>query len=149
MMINLDNVLELWEKDSPIDDTDLSKESKRSATLHQKYLSLYSKSKLQLKKAEMDQKILLKDKWLYYQGKMDQERMEELGWDPDPFDGLKIMKTDLDKWFESDKDLQASEAKIIYMKTVVETLKEITDSIKWRHMHIKNMIDWKRFEAGN
>lgn len=147
-MINLENVLEMWDQDSVINDMDLSGESKRSAKLHSKYLGMYMKAKLQLKKAEQEQRILMKEKWLYYTGKMSQERMEELEWDPDPFDGLKILKTDLDKWFESDKDLQESDAKITYLKTCVETLKEITDSIKWRHQTIRNMIEWKKFEAG-
>lgn len=147
-MINLENVLEMWDKDSVINDMDLSGESKRSAKLHSKYLGMYMKAKLQLKKTEQDQRILMKDKWLYYTGKMSQERMEELEWDPDPFDGLKILKTDLDKWFESDEDLQNLDAKITYLKTCVETLKEITDSIKWRHQTIRNMIEWKKFEAG-
>ena len=39
--------------------------------------------------------MLLKDKWLWFNGKMDEGRIKELGWDDDPFDGLKIMKNDM------------------------------------------------------
>ena len=45
--------------------------------------------------------------------------------------------------------IQQSEEKIAYYKTLVETLKEIVDSLKWRHQTIGNMIRWRAFEAGN
>lgn len=72
----------------------------------------------------------------------------EKGWNPDPFDGLKILKGEMDYYYDSDPEIMASEAKLAYMKEIVDTLKEIMDNIKWRHSTIKNMIDWKKFEAG-
>ena len=59
-----------------------------------------------------------------------------------------MMKSDLNYWYESDKDIQASEAKIVYYKTMVETLKEIMDTLRWRHQTIRNIIETRRFEAG-
>jgi len=147
-MINLENVLEMWKKDSVINDMNLADESKKSATLHQTYLNLYIRSKLRLKVQDAKYKSIYKYKWLYYTGKMSKERLDELNWEPDPLDGLKVMKSDLDKWFDSDRDLQEMEKKISYLKICVEALKEITDTIKWRHQTIKNIIEWKKFEAG-
>ena len=96
----------------------------------------------------MDQKTLLKDKWLYYNGKMSQEEIEVRGWDYDPFDGLKVMKGDMDYYYDSDKDIQKSEEKITYYKTLVETLQEIVETLRWRHQTIGNIIKWKQFENG-
>ena len=90
----------------------------------------------------------MKLKWLWYNGKMSQEEVEKLGWNPDPFDGLKILKGDMEHYVEADPELQSSEAKIQYLKSVIDTLKEILDNLKWRHSTIKNMIEWKKFEAG-
>lgn len=148
-MIDLQNVLKEWEKDSTIDDMNLDEESRRAANLHAKYLQLHSLAKLQLKKSEMDQKTLLKEKWLYYGGKMTANQIEEKGWEYDPFDGLKVLKTDMDKYYDADPDIQKSEEKIEYWKVTVDTLKEILDSVKWRHQTIKNMVEWKKFVAGN
>jgi len=58
------------------------------------------------------------------------------------------MKGDLDHYYNSDPEIQESEAKITYYKTMVDTLKEIIDTLKWRHQTIGNMIKWKQFEAG-
>jgi hypothetical protein len=80
---------------------------------------------------------------------MDQERVEELGWEPDPFDGLKILKGEMDYYYDSDPEIQESELKIQYYKTVIDTLEEIINTLRWRHQTIGNMIKWKQFEAGN
>ena len=58
------------------------------------------------------------------------------------------MKGDLDYYYNADTDIQKSEVKIVYYKTILYTLDEIINNLKWRHSTIKNMIDWRRFEAG-
>ena len=146
--MNLENILQEWKKDSHIEYNKLDVTSQETPKLHAKYLELYSNAKLKLKDAEFKQKVLLKDKWLYYNGKMPVETVIDKGWNPDPFDGLKILKGEMDYYYDSDLEIMASEAKLAYMKEVVDTLKEIMDNIKWRHSTIKNMIDWKKFEAG-
>lgn len=147
-MFKLENILSDWEKDSRIDETNLGSSSVDSAILHSKYLQMLSITKLQLKKAEMNQKKLLKEKWLYYNGKMDVKRIEELGWEFDPFNGLKIMKGEMNYYYDSDTDIQNSEEKIVYYKTMVETLQEIVETLRWRHQTIGNIIKWKQFETG-
>jgi hypothetical protein len=92
---------------------------------------------------------LLKNKWLWYNGKMSQEQIQELGWSDDPLDGLKIMKNDLQLFYNSDKDIQELNAKIEYLKVTIEYLKECMQNITWRHQTIKNTIDWRKFMAGS
>ena len=139
----------MWSKDCEISQTKLDEASRTTPMLHSKYLELLTTYKLTLKRAEFEQKKLLKDKWLYYNGKMDQVRVEELGWQPDPFDGLKILKGEMDYYYDSDPEIQDSEGKIQYYKTVIDTLEEIINTLRWRHQTIGNMIKWKQFESGN
>jgi len=148
-MIDLKTIHEMWSKDCEISQTKLDEASRATPMLHSKYLELLTTYKLTLKRAEFEQKKLLKDKWLYYNGKMDQERVEELGWQPDPFDGLKILKGEMDYYYDSDPEIQDSEGKIQYYKTVIDTLEEIINTLRWRHQTIGNMIKWKQFESGN
>lgn len=147
-MLDIENVLSEWHKDCVINQNQLDQSSVDTAKLHAKYLQWLSVSKLQLKKSQMNQKTLLKDKWLYYNGKMSQEEIESRGWDYDPFDGLKVMKGDMDHYYDSDNDIQKSEERITYYKTLVETLQEIVETLRWRHQTIGNIIKWKQFEAG-
>jgi hypothetical protein len=147
-MLNIENILTEWQNDSVINDNKLDQTSVDTAKVHAKYLQWLSVAKLQYKKSQMNQKILLKDKWLYYNGKMSQEEIESRGWDYDPFEGLKVMKGDMDYYYDSDKDIQKSEEKITYYKTLVETLQEIVETLRWRHQTIGNIIKWKQFENG-
>ena len=80
---------------------------------------------------------------------MPQEQIEQLGWDYDPLDGLKIMKGEMDYYYDSDIEIQKSEEKIEYWKTIIDTLNEIVNNLNWRHQTIGNIIKWKQFEAGN
>ena len=147
-MLNLESILEEWEKDNQIDQNHLDQSSVDTAKLHSKYLKLLSVCKLQLKRHEMTKKTLLKEKCLYYNGKMTVDEIEEKGWDYDPFNGLKVMKGEMDHYYNSDIDIQKSEEKITYFKTMVETLQEIIETLRWRHQLISNVIKWKQFESG-
>jgi hypothetical protein len=146
--MTLEQILNDWKEDSKIEFNKLDVSSHKTPELHAKYLELYSNAKLRLKDLEFKQQALLKDKWLYYNGKMSQEDIIAKGWKPDPFDGLKILKGEMDYYYNSDPEIQVSEAKISYVKETIDTLKEILDTIKWRHQTIRNMIEWKKFEAG-
>lgn len=146
--MNLEKILEEWKKDCVIEESSLETASLNTPMLHAKYLQLLSHAKLRLKDSEFTQKKLMKQKWLWYNGKMSQVEVERLGWDPDPFDGLKIMKGDMEHYIEADPELVESEAKVQYNKTIIETLKEIVDTIRWRHQTIKNIIENRKFEAG-
>ena len=148
-MIDLKKVHEMWQEDSTINNNQLDETSRQTPKLHSKYLQLWSTAKLELRRTEFEQKKLLKEKWLYYNGKMDQETLQQKGWDPDPFDGLKILKGEMDYYYDSDPEIQKSEEKIQYWKTTIDTLTEIIDNLKWRHQTISNIIRWKQFESGN
>ena len=129
----------MWQHDSNIDNNQLDETSRQTPKLHSKYLQLWSTAKLELRRTEFEQKKLLKEKWLYYNGKMDQETLSQKGWNPDPFDGLKVLKGEMDYYYDSDPEIQKSEEKIQYWKTVIETLTEIIDNLKWRHQTISNL----------
>jgi len=146
--MNLEKILEEWQVDCRIDPTSPDESSRITPELHAKYLSMLSSAKLKLKQAEFKQKDLMKYKWLWYNGKLSQEEIQRFGWDPDPFDGLKILKGEMEHYVEADPELQESEAKIQYLKSVIDTLKEIVENLKWRHQTIRNIIEYKKFEAG-
>jgi hypothetical protein len=149
MKLDLEAILSEWKTDCQIPTHQLDETSRNTPMLHAKYLQYISTAKLSLKRAEHVQKILLKDKWLYYNGKMDENALKSKGWEPDPFGGLKILKGEMDHYYDSDPEIQRSEEKIAYLKTVIETLNEIVNNLNWRHQTIGNMIRWKQFEAGS
>ena len=80
---------------------------------------------------------------------LSQEEIQEKNWDYDPFNGLTILKSDYDKFFGADRDIQKAIEKMEYCKIVVEYLQDIVSQLTWRHQTIKNIIEWRRFMAGS
>ena len=147
--MDLNDILMMWKKDAVIDDVCLDDETLKSSKLHAKYLELFSMAKLMLKKKEMEYVSMKKDKWLYYNGKMSKDDMDKNKWKYDPFDGLsKPMKSDMDMYYSTDEDLVKIKAQIDYQKTIIETLEEIMGNIRWRHTHVKNILEFKKFTSG-
>ena len=63
-MIELNDILNEWKIDSEIPYNQYDEVSERTPTLHAKYLEYLSLTKLRLKKAEFQQKNLLKENQL-------------------------------------------------------------------------------------
>tara|TARA_R110002096_G_scaffold69149_1_gene166374 strand:- start:44939 stop:45388 length:450 start_codon:yes stop_codon:yes gene_type:complete len=148
MLLDLQSIMNEWEIDSEIPQHKLDDVSRETPKLHAKYLQQLGLAKLQAKRESHRQKILLKQKWLYYNGKMDEAELRESGWKPDPFNGLKILKGEMDYYYDADPEIQASEEKAEYWKVVISTLTDIVSSLAWRHQTVGNIIKWRAFEAG-
>ena len=79
---------------------------------------------------------------------MSKDAIDKLGWDYDALQGLKIMKGEMHYFYDADEHIQSALARIEYTKNVVDVLKEIMESIKWRHQTIGNAIKWRQFTSG-
>jgi len=147
--MNVEEILDMWAADGQIDQYKLDDTTIKNASLHSKYLSLLTSAKIKKKQKKLDYDKLLKDKWLYYNGKMSKQQMDDRGWEYDPFNGLhKPLKGEMDFYYNSDDDIQQAQAELEYHTVLVDTLKEILDTIRWRHQSIGNIIKWRSFEAG-
>jgi hypothetical protein len=133
------------EVDLKINETELDTESLRTPQLHSKYLNFLSDEKLVLSKLESEYKVTKKYRWLYYTGKLSEEELEELEWEPFQ---LSVLKTDIDKFMDSDDDIQAIYNRIQYRKTVVDYLDNIIKVISNRQWNIRSAIDWLKFTNG-
>ena len=92
--MRLEDIRKMAMEDSIIDDTELDIESLKLPQLHNKYLNMYHDEKLLLSKVDSELKKVVKLKWEYYTGKLDEDVLKELDLEPFP---LKILKQDLDK----------------------------------------------------
>jgi len=107
---------------------------------------MYSDEKLILGKLQSDFSVLKRDKWLYYTGKMSHDELEENNWEP--FD-LNILKTDIDKFIDSDTDIITLSNKILLQKEKVNYLENIIKIINNRQWSIRATIDWLKFTNGS
>ena len=143
--MQLDELFELWKKDSEIDRTELGEASTNIPKLHYKYYKLFAQERLKLRKLEAEYKALYKDKWEYFQGNMSEEDLEANGWEPNP---LRILKSDLNTYIDSDTDIIKQTSKMDYQKEKIDFLESVIKTINIRGFHIKNAIDWEKFKVG-
>ena len=140
--MNLEELKLQVQNDLRVNDEHLDTESLKNQEIKAKYLEHKSRFELLLFKAKGDYKRLYREKWEYYGGKADAKIYATK-----PFD-LKVLKTDLSVYIESDEDIINAENKIAYLQTVVKYIDGVIKSIDNRGWDIKNAITWKQFEAG-
>ena len=143
--MSTDDISEIWSVDCKIDETNLAGESKRIPELHSKYYSMYYKEALRVKKLKYDYKELELAKREYYDGSMAEEDLRDRGWKPFL---KKVIRQDMDKFVQADKDIIAMSLKIDYHATRANFLEDIIKTIHSRNFVVKNMIDILKFQHG-
>ena len=143
--MNFDKIREMVAKDISIDKTELGDESARIPQLHNKYLNVFHDERLILHKMSADYKILRKNKWEWMTGKMSQELLDSLKWEPFQ---QRVMRQDLGLYLDADSHLTEQESKIALQTEKVEYLESLLKGISQRHWVIRNSIEWRKFTQG-
>ena len=143
-MKQIDDLLNLWAKDSEIDRTEPGKALLDIPTLHSKYLNILSRHRLLSKEAEFKYNKMKKLKWEYYTGKMDDDTLAKYGWEPFPY----ILKSDINTYFESDEDLNKFQAQKIMHDEIVNICEAILKELNSRTYQLRDFISWERFIQG-
>jgi hypothetical protein len=143
--MQLEELNEMWAKDAKIDEAQLGSEAIKIPQLHNKYYTIYSKEALRMRKLKSDLKELEHAKYEWYTGTMAEEDMKARGWRPNP---LKILRTDVNKYIESDKDIINLSLRIDYHMQIANYLEDIIKQINNRNFMIRAAIDWVKFQSG-
>lgn len=143
-MSKLDELLEMWRKDSVIDRTEPGKELINIPQLHSKYLNVLSRHRLLAKECEFKYNKMKKLKWEYYTGKLDDDELAKHGWVPFPF----ILKTDITTYLDADEDLNKLSANKIMHDEIVDVCHAILKELNSRTFQLRDFIAWERFIQG-
>jgi len=143
MMIDLEKLQNMWEKDSQIDPDNLHQESLNIPILHAKYFEVYNNILLLRARADQHKKNIRHSRYEYFTGKADPEVYIE-----EPF-GKKIRdKETMQKYLDADEKLSNAGLKVQYYDVMIKYLEDIIKSIHNRTFQIKNAIEWNKFQAG-
>ena len=144
--MKFEEIQKLWTSDCNIDETELAQESVKIPQLHNKYLIFYSNEKLRLKTQRFEHSKLVKLKKEYYGGKMSQEELEAVDWEPFQH---KLLKADVEQYVDADDNVIESKKILALQEEKVDYLEAIVKGLSTRGYLIKNAIDWKRFTEGH
>jgi Recombination, repair and ssDNA binding protein UvsY len=137
-------IIEMWEKDSVIDQTDPSRELIRIPILHSKYVREHVLHSLASKQCAIELSKMKKLKWEYYQGRLDESELKKYGWEPFRF----VLKQDISTYLESDEDLTKLNAKKSLHDQAVTACEMIIKEINSRTYQLRAFIDFERFVHG-
>ena len=141
--MNLEQIQEMWEKDSKIDPDNLHDESLKIPQLHSKYYTLYNTITLLREKAREQYSKVRLERYNYYTGKSPAEVYVE---EPFPY---KVREKDaIQRHLEADDKMNKVDMKIKYYDIMLKFLEEIIRNISGRTYQIKNAIEWNKFQAG-
>jgi len=140
--MNLEDIQEMWARDSVIDDVMLDSSSMKIPQLHAKYITLHNEYSLLLKKAKQEQNRIVHLRTLYYSGRGTPDMYED-----SPFD-YKLIKSEVPSWVAVDKSVNKVEMKVALYETTLNSLSDILKQIHQMSYNIKNMIEWRRFVSG-
>lgn len=143
--MKLEELQSMWERDSCIDRTELGEESLRIPQLHSKYFKLFSEERLTLKKFETAYKKLYRIKFEYYNGTLSEEELKENEWEPFQ---LRVLKSDISLYLQSDEALCELELRTELQKEKVEFLESIIKNLPARGYQINAAITWEKFKVG-
>ena len=141
--MNLDQIQEMWERDSQIDPDNLHDESLKIPQLHSKYYTLYNTITLLREKARETYNRVRLERYNYYTGKASTEVYIE-----EPFPYKVRDKEALQRYLDADEKLNKVDLKIRYYDVELKFLEEIIKNISNRTFQIKNSIEWHKFQAG-
>ena len=141
--MNLDEIQEMWKKDSVIDPDNLHDESIKIPQLHAKYYTIYNTITLLKERARETYNRVKLERYNYYTGKADPEVYEQ-----EPFPYKVRDKDALQRHMDADEKLNKIDIKIRYYDVMLRFLEDIIKTISNRTYQIKNSIEWHRFQAG-
>jgi protein associated with RNAse G/E len=121
----------------------MQSESLRIPSLHGKFLNIKSQEYLIQKKLEMEMDTLVMERWMFYTGKAAPEVYKKESFE------LKILKTDLDIFMDSDKKIQDIKGRIEVQKQKVSMCDEMIKALNQRTFLIKNVIEDRKFISGS
>ena len=142
-MIDLETIQKMWNEDSKIDPDNLHTESLNIPSLHAKYYDLYNNLMLLRKKAEQQKRNIRHERYEYYSGKADPDVYVE-----SPFPKKIRDKETMAKYLDADDKLSGVSLKCEYYDVMLKFIEDILKMISQRTYHIKNSIEYMRFQSG-
>jgi hypothetical protein len=143
--MKIEDIQNLWSRDSKIDHTELSTEALRIPSLHSKYFRIFTEERLRLRKYELDLKKLKLEKYEFYtQGPTEETHAK--GWRLPPIG--KVIKSEVNNYVDADDDIIQLTLKVGIQQEKIEMLESIIKSLTNRGFLIKSAIDFEKFKVG-
>jgi hypothetical protein len=126
-----------------IDVTKLQTESAETPLIYSRYMNQYNEVCAKLRWYQMEMDILKLDKWKYYLGKADPDVYLKF---PLP---EKVIPSNVSMYISADSDIIDLKKKMTSYEIQEKDLEKKLKEISQRSFHIRNIIEWEKFQVGS
>lgn len=134
-----------WASDARIDKASLTDESLKIPLLHAKYYEMYVQEKLKLTNLKAQVVELEHILEQYYAKTLTASELKEYGLE---YIDKTVLKTDIPKWVQSNRDNIKLKQKVAVQQEKVDFLKSILQQISTRSFAIRDAIEFLKFQSG-
>lgn len=141
--VRIDDLMEEWSKDAPLDTTEPTMELSKIPLLHAKYLYILTHHNLIVKKltSEYNKKKLIK--YQYYAGDLNNpEDLEKYGYEPW---AKTVLKPNIPMYVDSDEELNNMLLKKMIHQEIVDFCSSVLKEISARGYHLSNIVKWETY----
>jgi hypothetical protein len=126
-----------------IDVTKLATESAETPLIYSRFINQYNSIIAKYKWSMMEYDMLYLEKFKYYLGKADPEIYKN---NPLP---EKVLKSEVGMYISGDPDIIKLRKKILSYEIQEKDLERKLKEISTRSFHIRNIIEWEKFQQGS
>lgn len=141
--MKLSELDDLIAEDLHVDVNDLIRASLETPLLHGKWMKYASDESYKLHVLQQRMAKLRKTKWAFYAGRAHPSMYEK-----ERFKEKLQTKTEIELYVNADELVQRLEREIVQQKILVDRLTETVKMIQFRHINIKNAIEWHKVQNG-
>lgn len=147
--VTIDQLTDMWDKDSVIDKSDPNRELANVPILHSRYAKILLNHNLIIDKLTIDYNELKIIKLKYYTGKLNnKEDLEKYNLEPIEDRYHRFEKNELAAQLDADRDLNIIRSKINIHKKIVDYCQSVLKEINNRTWQLRSMLDWIKYEDG-
>jgi len=143
--MDIKKIEEMWAVDAPIDPSDLTNESLKTAVLHNRYYTILKYERVVLLEFQQRYDEMEVEKRQFYLYGPD-EYSKARDWKERPQG--RVLKVELPPILAADSDLNIEKLRIALQTEKVQYLEEIIKQINGRSYHINNAIKNELFKHG-
>lgn len=130
--MTLDSLMKQAERDLAINQAELGSESTRTPLLYNKYLTKFIQERLRYKKYEADVQKLIRTKYHHYRNNFN----------------VLLKPNEVAIYMDGDEEIIEMRLRLELCKQTMEFLEKVLKEISTRSFHIKNAIEFAKFQNG-
>lgn len=140
----LDNLIEMWKADAPVNHTEPGLELLKVPNLHAKYVEQHSLHSRALRQAKYELNAIRRLRSDYYMGRLTPQELQQYGWSA----FLYSVGRDLEPYLQADPEVHTRSVIVGQHEDALTLLDKIVKELNNRSFELRGYMDYLRWSNG-